>query len=305
MINFSIIIPHKNSVDLLKRCLNSIPLREDIEIIVVDDDSNLSDEDYAKLNSFRNTCVKIIINHESKGAGHARNIGLSEATGKWLIFSDADDFFAEDAFEIFNSHVDDKSEIIYFLSDHVYSDTMQLFDNNCMGLNDKVKAYDGTISTEDKLKYGICVPWGRMFSGSLIKENHISFDEVRYGNDTMFAMRTAYKAQKVAVDLRTVYYFTVNRGSLTHRINKESIACRMEVDLRKNKMMREIGKPHCQVSVTPHIYQASKFGLAYAWSLIRLSLSYGFNPFKGTLGWIIDHYKHLEESKARKRYEIK
>ena len=36
-INYSIIIPHKNSAILLKRCLDSIPQRNDIEIIVVDD----------------------------------------------------------------------------------------------------------------------------------------------------------------------------------------------------------------------------------------------------------------------------
>ena len=39
-INFSIIIPTKNIPDLLLRCLESIPQRSDIEIIVVDDNSD-------------------------------------------------------------------------------------------------------------------------------------------------------------------------------------------------------------------------------------------------------------------------
>ena len=39
-INFSIIIPTKNIPDLLQRCLESIPQRSDIEIIVVDDNSD-------------------------------------------------------------------------------------------------------------------------------------------------------------------------------------------------------------------------------------------------------------------------
>lgn len=37
--NYSFIIPHHNSPDLLNRYLKSIPQREDIEIIVVDDNS--------------------------------------------------------------------------------------------------------------------------------------------------------------------------------------------------------------------------------------------------------------------------
>ena len=41
MINYSIIIPHKNIPNLLQRCLDSIPNREDVQIIVVDDNSCL------------------------------------------------------------------------------------------------------------------------------------------------------------------------------------------------------------------------------------------------------------------------
>ncbi|WP_430438555.1 glycosyltransferase [Phocaeicola vulgatus] len=38
-INYSIIIPHKNSAGLLQRCLDSIPQRDDIQIIIIDDNS--------------------------------------------------------------------------------------------------------------------------------------------------------------------------------------------------------------------------------------------------------------------------
>jgi glycosyltransferase involved in cell wall biosynthesis len=37
--NISIIVPHKNKLKLLERCLNSIPERDDIEVIIVDDNS--------------------------------------------------------------------------------------------------------------------------------------------------------------------------------------------------------------------------------------------------------------------------
>mgnify|MGYP002627111942 CR=1 FL=1 len=37
---FSIIIPHKNTPDLLERCVNSIPKRDDLEIIIIDDNSS-------------------------------------------------------------------------------------------------------------------------------------------------------------------------------------------------------------------------------------------------------------------------
>lgn len=47
MINFSIIIPHKDIPDLLQRCLDSIPIRDDVQVIVVDDDSDGNKVDFA------------------------------------------------------------------------------------------------------------------------------------------------------------------------------------------------------------------------------------------------------------------
>jgi glycosyltransferase involved in cell wall biosynthesis len=47
MINYSFIIPHHNSPKLLERCLNSIPQRDDIEIIVVDDNSDKEKKAYS------------------------------------------------------------------------------------------------------------------------------------------------------------------------------------------------------------------------------------------------------------------
>ena len=38
--NYSIIIPHKNSTKQLQRCLDSIPFRDDLEVIIVDDNSD-------------------------------------------------------------------------------------------------------------------------------------------------------------------------------------------------------------------------------------------------------------------------
>ena len=59
-INFSIIIPTKNIPDLLQRCLESIPQRSDIEIIVVDDNSDREIVDVKNYPGTNNQQVKII-----------------------------------------------------------------------------------------------------------------------------------------------------------------------------------------------------------------------------------------------------
>ena len=87
---YSFIIPHHNSPELLNRCLDSIPKREDIQIIVVDDNSAEDKRPCVK----RDDVEVIYIDAEhTKGAGRARNYGLKAAKGKWLLFADCDDYY--------------------------------------------------------------------------------------------------------------------------------------------------------------------------------------------------------------------
>ena len=65
---FSIIIPHKGPQWLLDRCVASVPQRDNLQIIVIHDE-------------------------EGRGAGWARNQGLSKAEGSYVIFADSDDYF--------------------------------------------------------------------------------------------------------------------------------------------------------------------------------------------------------------------
>lgn len=76
MINYSIIIPHFNAKELLDRCINSIPKRNDIQIIIVDDYS--SEDIYhsilEKYNLLEN--IEIYQNEKNLGAGFSRNYGI-------------------------------------------------------------------------------------------------------------------------------------------------------------------------------------------------------------------------------------
>ena len=89
---YSIIIPHHNSPSLLQRLLNSIPERNDLEVIVVDDNS---DEEKRAYSSRSDVKILYIDKLQTRGAGKARNEGLAVAQGKWLLFADADDFYKE------------------------------------------------------------------------------------------------------------------------------------------------------------------------------------------------------------------
>ena len=102
---YSIIIPHHNTPDLLSRCLQSIPQREDIQVIVVDDNSDAQyiDDVQAACDTHPNT--RCFLTTEGRGAGFARNKALKQVNSKWVIFSDADDYFPKPSPSLTNTKI--------------------------------------------------------------------------------------------------------------------------------------------------------------------------------------------------------
>lgn len=136
--------------------------------------------------------TEILFTKEGKGAGYARNIGLSHARGKWIIFADADDFFTADCFTILNEYMDSPHEVIYFNVRFVMSD------------NPSQESRRGTyytnffndVNPENKLRYQSQVPWGKMIRRSFLSTFHIQFDETRIANDVYFHALSVYMPPK-------------------------------------------------------------------------------------------------------------
>ena len=109
----SIYIPCYNDGEFLLRALNSIPVREDIEVIVVDDGS--TDNSLQVAREFKKTTklkMRIIACDENQGISYANNIGIDSCKGEYFYLIDADDYLYTDEF---NKAIDelDGTDIIY------------------------------------------------------------------------------------------------------------------------------------------------------------------------------------------------
>lgn len=110
-IRFSIIIPNYNEDKYIRECLESVfkQTYKNYEVIVVDDGS--TDRSIEIINEFD---VKL---YHSNGlhAGGARNLGIDNANGEYIVFLDSDDYFANDrVLEELNNLI--KEEDIIFLN---------------------------------------------------------------------------------------------------------------------------------------------------------------------------------------------
>lgn len=93
---FSVVIPTHNRSKLLKRAIESVLSQtfEDFELIIVDDHS--TDNTVAVANSFSDPRIRCVINHRTKGACGARNVGIFLAKGEWVALLDDDDVWLPD-----------------------------------------------------------------------------------------------------------------------------------------------------------------------------------------------------------------
>lgn len=227
-INYTIIIPHKDIPQLLQRCLASIPHREDLQIIIVDDNSDPTKVDFAHFPGLDCFNVECYFTKEGKGAGYARNVGLKHARGKWLLFADADDFFHEGMLQMLDKWKDTDYDIVSFETDSADSETLEPRKNRLEATYTK---------TSGMLRYEWYVPWGRMIKHHLVLVNKITFDEVLSYNDVMFSTYCGHYAAGIATSSDLLYCSTVRENSISRKQNIEYILDRMRVRIRYHKFL--------------------------------------------------------------------
>ena len=241
-INFTFIIPHKNIPSLLSRCLESIPRRDDIQIIIVDDNSDPSIVNFDEFPGIGEKCIEIYFTKEGKGAGYARNIGLKHALGKWLLFADADDFYHSSLLTILDSHLNSSSDIIFFSADSVDSKT--LLPHGRMeylyNLTNKYQNNRNDKMAEIIFKTNHHVPVAKMIKRDLQTVNQIYFEEIPAGNDLMFGIKCNLTANNIYISDETIDCATFRPDSLRFKkFDKTIIKSRFSAINRANLFLKK------------------------------------------------------------------
>ncbi len=238
----SIIIPYYNSVDNLEKLLMSVLSEcEDTQIIVVDDNSTEGVDVFNEIKARYADRVEFYTNDSGvKGAGAARNIGLSRAKGNWLLFADADDYFVQGWYDAVSDYFEKDYDVIFFNTTSIITVSRELGERHIQ-FSDYVSRFvsnSGDRDSELYLRYFFVVPWGKLVRASMVKEHNISFDEVLYSNDVMFSEKTGFYAKSIFADLRTIYCVTQNVGGLSRNFSEEAWGIRYEVFCRRNLFLR-------------------------------------------------------------------
>lgn len=193
----SIIIPIYNAEKYLRRCLDSVLNQTftDWECLLIDDGSKDSSgticDEYAKMDS-----RFLVFHKENGGVSTARNLGLDNANGEWITFSDSDDWLENKAFEEYVNNILE-SCADYFLYSHYIND------------NPKLKQPLSDTTPQECLMYNECDKlWEGVYKKSIIKANNIRFDtSLSLAEDKLFNMQYLLYCNRVIISEKAFYHY--------------------------------------------------------------------------------------------------
>lgn len=239
---YSFIIPHHNCPNLLYRLLDTIPQRDDIEIIVVDDNS---DADKVPVITRSDVQLILIPASESKGAGHARNVGLDHATGKWLLFADSDDYYEDGFLDKLDACIlDDAVDIVFFSAhmNYIPGATASCSPNVLDLAIQRFKSSKEKLRDIRRLVMSTNVPWNKMYNRDFILRNGVRYEEIPKGNDAWFVVYAGSKATSVKVLDDRLYYYVHNPNGITNSKRViEQVRPAMLSCIRLNKLRFKYG----------------------------------------------------------------
>lgn len=202
----SIIIPAYNASEYIKNCLDSC-IKQDhdnVEIIVIDDGSTDNTRDIVK--SYSDRRIKYLYK-ENGGSASARNLGIRNSSGDYIIFLDSDDLILPNRITAHIKSLQNKDKII------TYSDFRYIKNhNNNNEYKHKFKFYSGDVL--DKMLYKNFIPTNcATYPRSFIDDIGIFNEEIRNCEDTEFLIRALLAGYKVEYLDKVLAYYRLHEGS--------------------------------------------------------------------------------------------
>ena len=226
MSDISIVIPIYNVEKYLRKCLDSVYSLnlDNKEVVLVNDGS--TDTSINILNEFKNKYPNKtkLITQKNQGLSEARNIGIKNSNGKYILFIDSDDFIIPTETEEFiNFGLDKKVDILignyreYYNENYIVQKSFYNLDKNL--------EKEGIFFIENGVKnkcFRFAV-WQNIYRKNFLLENNLFFKKGLLHEDSLFTPEAFFYAKKVRCFNKKFYFYRKNNlESITQTVNKKN-----------------------------------------------------------------------------------
>lgn len=212
MEKISIIMPVYNVEKYIKQSIESVinQTYNNLEIILVDDGSTDFSGEICDEYSKKDNRIKVI-HTENRGLSCARNTGLDNATGKYIMFIDSDDFFEKNSCEVLYNEIENK-KADYVIGNYIHTThegkkwknplfNQKIYDNFKLSITD----YKKSIFVMNS------VVWNKIFKREFIEKNKLRFVPGAFAEDAIFSTYCYVHTNKSYYISDVVYNYRQNQ----------------------------------------------------------------------------------------------
>ena len=213
----SVIIPVYNAEKYLHECLNSLLLQtlREFEIICVDDGS--SDSSLSILKEFASKDPRIkVLTQEHAFAGAARNLGIQQARGKYLLFLDADDRFKPQMLETAVRQAEKQNaDICVFGAEGFDHSSGKVYPMPwvCQPSAAWGDLFSANEVPDQIFSFTNPAPWNKLFLRKFVSEKELEFQKTRSANDLAFVMTALAEASRIATAEQVLMQYRYNNAA--------------------------------------------------------------------------------------------
>lgn len=220
-VKISVIIPVYNAERYLRECLDSVLCQtlSAFEVILVDDGSTDSSLEIMRQYAAEDDRIRIIIQKDRQYAGVARNRGMQEANGKYLLFLDADDIFDARMFGRLYEQAEKRNAQVTVCR----AEAMEKGKTVDMpwALREEYLPDKSVFSYRDLGVYLFLFAagwaWDKLFLREFIQQKQIQFSGTKIINDRKFVYTALAEAERITVlEERLVRYRRGEKSSLSY-----------------------------------------------------------------------------------------
>ncbi len=212
----SIIVPVYNVELYIEDCLNSLlnQTYSNYEIILINDGS--TDNSIEICSKYNDPKIKIF-NQNNKGVSIARNVGISLATGQYIMFVDADDMVSEKYIENLIKSIEETNTDMVVCG-YTKEKAELVNKKNSQEIKGEIINANTMLENmmENNLQEGYL--WNKIFKKSIINDNSLEFKEgVNVWEDLYFVIEYLSKSDKIFAINEKLYYYRTREGSAVNR----------------------------------------------------------------------------------------
>lgn len=215
----SVIVPVYNVEKYLEKCIKSIcnQTYQNLEIILVDDGSTDQSSEICDMYAKKDTRIKVI-HKENGGLSDARNVGIANAEGEYLLFIDSDDWISE---HLVNKTLtiakENDAEVVMF--DYI---GVQSEGKVCSTFSANIESGKVlSVLDEPRLITASCSAINKLYKTTFWKSTGLKFPKGRYYEDLGTIPKVMALAKKIVYHKENLYFYLMRDGSIMHTRNFE------------------------------------------------------------------------------------